>query len=79
MTTISIRKPDVLCRFSDGVVGGVPGCVSAAGSYIVANPTGGCMKSFPEEHNKYVNEISAKHRNGGAQKVAQHVTIWKHK
>ncbi|MDH6180760.1 hypothetical protein M2152_000942 [Microbacteriaceae bacterium SG_E_30_P1] len=77
-TKITIRQPAVVCHFSDGVVEVVPGYISAGGGYMIANPSGGWMKSFPEEHNKYVNEINAKH-NGGAKKLARHLKIWKYK
>jgi len=77
-TTIAIRQPAVVCNFTDGVVEVVPGYISAGGGYMIANPAGGWMKSYPEEHNKYVNEVSAKH-NGGAKKLARHLKIWKYK
>ncbi|MEV8253701.1 hypothetical protein AB0O95_07010 [Rhodoglobus sp. NPDC076762] len=78
-TTITIRQPAVVCHFSDGVVEVVPGHVGAGGGYMIANPTGGWMKSFSEERNKYVDEIRAEHRNGGASKVVQHLTTWKYR
>lgn len=77
-TTITIRQPAVVCNFSDGVVEVVPGYIAAGGGYMIANPAGGWMKSFPEEHNKYVNEVNAK-LNGGAKKLARHLKIWKYK
>jgi len=78
-TTITIRQPAVVCHFSDGIVEVVPGYASPGGGYWIANPTGGWMKSFPEEHNKYVNEINAKHSGGGAKMLARHLKIWKYK
>lgn len=45
---------------------------------MIADPRGGWMKSFPEEHNKYVNEINAKHSGGGAKRLARHLKIWKY-
>ena len=78
-TTITIRQPAVVCHFSDGVLEIVPGYVSAGGGYMIANPASGWMKSFPEEHNKYVDEISAEHRDGGASEVVQHLTTWKYR
>jgi hypothetical protein len=78
-TTITIRQPAVVCHFSDGIVEVVPGYVSSGGGYMIADPRGGWMKSFPEEHNKYVNEINAKHSGGGAKKLARHLKIWKYK
>lgn len=77
-TIITIRQPAVVCHFSDGIVEVVPGYIAAGGGYMIADPRGGWMKSFPEEHNKYVNEINAKHSNGGAKKLARHLKIWKY-
>lgn len=77
-TTITIRQPAVVCNFSDGVVEVVPGYIASDGGYMIADPTGGWMKSFPEEHNKYVNEVNAKH-DGGAKMLARHLKIWKYK
>lgn len=77
-TTITIRQPAVVCNFSDGVVEVVPGYINSGGGYSIADPTGGWMKSFPEDHNKYVNEINTKH-SGGAKKLARHLKIWKYK
>lgn len=78
-TTITIRQPAVVCHFSDGIVEVVPGYIVSGGGYMIADPLGGWMKSFPEEHNKYVNEINAKHSGGGAKKLARHLKIWKYK
>lgn len=77
-TTITIRQPAVVCHFSDGIVEVVPGCIGSGGGYTIADPRGGWIKSFPEEHNKYVNEINAKHSGGGAKKLARHLKIWKY-
>lgn len=77
-TTITIRQPAVVCNFSDGVVEVVPGYIASGGGYMIADPAGGWMKSFPELHNNYVNEVNAKH-NGGAKKLARHLKIWKYK
>lgn len=77
-TGITIRQPAVVCNFSDGVVEVVPGYIASGGGYMIADPAGGWMKSFPEEHNNYVNKVNAKH-NGGAKKLARHLKIWKYK
>lgn len=77
-TTITIRRPAVVCHFSEGIVADVPGYIAAAGGYMIPDPRGGWMKSFPEEHNKYVNEINAKRNTGGAKKLARHLKIWKY-
>lgn len=78
-TTITIRQPAVVCHFSDGIVEVVPGYISSGGGYMIADPRGGWMKSFPEEHNRYVNEINAKHSGGGAKQLARLLKIWKYK
>lgn len=77
-TTITIRQPAVVCNFSDGAVEVVPGYVSSDGGYMIADPTGGWMKSYPEDHNKHVNQVNTKH-NGGAKKLARHLKLWKYK
>lgn len=77
-TAITIRQPAVVCNFSDGVVEVVPGYVSSDGGYMIADPTGGWMKSHPEEHGKYVNQVNTKH-NGGAKTLTRHLKIWKYK
>lgn len=77
-TDITIRQPAVVCHFSDGIVEVVPGYIASGGGYMIADPQGGWMKSFPEEHNKYVNEVNAKHSGGGAKKLARHLKIWKY-
>lgn len=77
-TAITIRQPAVVCSFSDGAVEVVPGYVSSDGGYMIADPTGGWMKSYPEQHNEYVNRVNTKH-GGGAKKLARHLKIWKYK
>ena len=47
-TTITIRQPAVVCHFSDGIVEVVPGYISSGGAYLIADPRGGWMKSFPK-------------------------------
>jgi len=76
-TTITIRQPAVVCNFSDGVVEVVPGYITAESGYMIANPAGGWMKSYPEDHNRYVNEVNTKHK-GGAKQLARHLKIWKY-
>lgn len=74
-TTIVIRQPAVVCYFSDGVVEVVPAFHD--NGYWIADPTGGWMKTHPTEHNKYVNEINAKH-NGAAKALVRQLKIWKY-
>jgi hypothetical protein len=76
-TTIVVRRPAVVCHFSDGIVEVVPGFVSDSGFWI-PNPAGGWMKSHPEDHNKWVNEVNNKH-NGAAKTLARQLKIWKYK
>lgn len=75
-TTIVVRRPAVVCRFSDGVVEVVPAYPAASG-YWIANPADGWMKTHPKEHNKYVNDVNAKH-NGAAKTLARQLKIWKY-
>lgn len=80
LTSISIRRPAVVCKFSDAVVEVVPGYVEDAGGYNIANPAslGGWMKTYPEKHNEYVNKVNQKN-DGGAKKLARQLKIWKYK
>lgn len=75
-TTIAVRQPAVVCTFSDGIVEVVPGFYSDSG-YWIANPAGGWMKTFPTEHNGYVNEVNKKH-DGAAKTLARQLKIWKY-
>lgn len=76
-TTIAVRQPAVVCSFSDGDVEVVPGFYSESG-YLIPDPTGGWMKTFPTEHNEYVNGVNKKH-DGGAKKLARQMKIWKYR
>lgn len=60
-TTVEVRRPAVVCRFSDGDVEVVPGYPASSG-YWIANPADGWMLTHPKEHNKYVTEINTKQR-----------------
>lgn len=82
-TDIVIRRPAVVCRFSDGPVEVVPAYPSYdlkgnQDGYWIADPTGGWMKTHPKHHNAYVNETNKKHQ-GGAKKLARQAKIWKYK
>lgn len=77
-TTITIRQPSVVCHFSDGIVEVVPGYIESDGGYMIANPAGDWMKTFPEDHNRYVNTVNTKH-NGGAKRLARQLKIWKYR
>lgn len=82
-TTIVVRRPAVVSRFSDGYVEVVPAYASttASGSsdgYWIADPTGGWMKTHPKDHNAYVNDANTKH-SGAAKALARQAKIWKYK
>lgn len=81
-TTIAVRSPAVVCRFSDGDVEVVPGYVADTGSargYYIADPTtpGGWMKSYPEAHNEYVNSVNRKF-SGSVKTLARQLKVWKY-
>ena len=76
VTTIVVSRPAVVCHFSDGVVEVVPAYPSENG-YWIADPADGWMKSHPKSHNKYVNDVNAKH-NGAAKTLARQLKIWKY-
>lgn len=75
-TTIVIRRPAVVCRFSDGDVEVVPGYPASSG-YWIANPADGWMLSHPKDHNTYVTNVNTKH-NGAVKKLARQVKVWKY-
>ena len=76
-TTIVVRQPAVVCRFSDGDVEVVPGYYDDGG-YQIPDPNGGWMRTFPVEHNNYVNAVNKKF-DGAAKKIARQVKLWKYK
>lgn len=77
-TTIVIRRPAVVCNFSDGVVEVVPAYAGDAG-YWIADPADEWMKTFPKHHNKYVNDVAGKHTAGVVKKLIRLVKVWKYK
>lgn len=76
-TMVVVRRPAVVCRFSDGDVEVVPGYPASSG-YWIANPADGWMLTHPKDHNKYVTDINSKH-NGAMKKLARQVKVWKYK
>jgi len=76
-TTIEVRQPAVVCRFSDGDVEVVPGFYTDGG-YSIPNPTGGWMLTHPTDHNAWVNEVNKKF-DGAAKKLARQVKVWKYR
>ncbi|AUG28037.1 MULTISPECIES: nucleotidyltransferase [Microbacterium] len=76
-TTISTRRPAVVCKFSDGTVEVVPGYPSTTG-YWIAHPSGGWMLTHPKDHNAYVNGVNSRH-SGAVKKLARELKVWKYK
>lgn len=76
-TTVVVRRPAVVCKFSDGDVEVVPGYPASSG-YWIANPADGWMLTHPKDHNKYVTDVNTKH-NGAVKKLARQVKVWKYK
>jgi len=76
-TEIVIRRPAVVCRFSDGCVEVVPGYPDDSGYFIADPSTDGWIKTYPKDHNAYVNQIN--NNFGGAVKgLARQAKIWKY-
>lgn len=76
-TTVVVRRPAVVCKFSNGDVEVVPGYRASSG-YWIANPADGWMLTHPKDHNNYVTDVNAKH-NGAVKKLARQVKVWKYK
>ncbi len=76
-TDIVVRRPAVVCRFSDGIVEVVPGYPAASG-YWIANPADDWMQTHPKDHNRYVNDVNNRH-NGAVKRLARQVKVWKYK
>lgn len=76
-TEIVIRRPAVVCRFGDGHVEVVPAYGGTSGFWI-ADPRDGWMKTFPKDHNTYVNTVNKKH-DGAAKALARQLKVWKYK
>jgi len=76
-TEIVVRRPAVVCRFSDATVEVVPAYAAEPG-YWIADPRGGWMKTHPKSHNTYVNDANKNH-GGAAKKLARQAKIWKYR
>lgn len=83
-TTIRVSRPAVVCEFAGGtetveVVPAYP-TTDGGGGYWIPNPAsdGDWMRTFPKDHNTYVNEANKKH-SGGAKKLARLAKVWKYK
>lgn len=77
-TTIGIRRPAVVCYFSDSTVEVVPAYISPSGGYWISSPLGGWMKTHPSDHKSYVNEVNKKH-DGGVKALVRQLKIWKYR
>ena len=82
-TLITVRRPAVVCNFSDGVVEVTPAYPNYRSNgdqdgYWIPDPTGGWMKTHPKDHNSYVNRVNNKH-GGGPKALARQAKIWKYK
>jgi Second Messenger Oligonucleotide or Dinucleotide Synthetase domain len=77
-TTIVIRRPAVVCRFSDATVEVVPGYESSTSGYWIADPAGEWMRTHPKDHNNYVNGVNNRH-NGSVKKLARQIKVWKYR
>ena len=75
-TTVVVRRPAVVCRFSDATVEIVPAYESSSG-YSIANPADGWMKTHPKDHNDYVNRVNADH-GGNVKRLARQIKVWKY-
>lgn len=76
-TDVVIRRPAVVCRFSDAHVEVVPAYEGASG-YWIADPRDGWLKTYPKDHNQYVSNINQQH-GGAVKKLARQVKVWKYR
>lgn len=76
-TTIVVRRPAVVCKFSDANVEVVPAYATTSG-YSIANPADGWVTTHPKDHNTYVNDVNKKH-DGAVKKLARQVKVWKYR
>jgi len=77
-TNVVVRRSAVVCRFSDGHVEVVPAYEGTTG-YWIANPADGWMKTYPKDHNSYVNRVAGKHTSGSVKGLARQLKVWKYK
>jgi hypothetical protein len=76
-TSVVVRRPAVVCRFSDANVEIVPAYSDTSG-YWISDPSNGWMKTYPKDHNKYVTDVNKKH-NGAVKRLARQVKVWKYR
>ena len=79
-TEVKVRTPAVVCEFNGGkeTVEIVPAFAEGAGYWIPDPTSTGWMKTFPKDHNAWVNEVNTQH-SGGAKKLARLAKVWKYK
>lgn len=81
-TTIRVARPAVVCEFANGdeTVEVVPAFDdTTSGGYWIPDPkSGDWMKTYPKDHNNYVNDVNKKH-SGAAKKLARLAKVWKYK
>ncbi|MEV0842726.1 hypothetical protein AB0I55_24695 [Actinocatenispora sera] len=78
-TPIVVRRPAVVCQFSDADVEIVPAYPVASGSgYYIADPSDGWMTTYPKEHNQYVTTINSRH-DGNVKRLVRQLKTWKYK
>ncbi len=79
-TVVKVRNPAVVCEFASAkeTVEVVPAYAAGSGYWIPDPVTGGWMKTYPKDHNSYVNTANTKH-DGAAKKLARLAKVWKYK
>jgi len=81
-TSIRVARPAVVCAFASGAetVEVVPAFDDATnGGYWIPDPkSSDWMKTYPKDHNAYVNDVNRKH-SGAAKKLARLAKVWKYK
>lgn len=81
-TTIRVARPAVVCEFAGGdeTVEVVPAFDDPTnGGYWIPDPKNGeWMKTYPKDHNAYVNDVNKNH-SGAAKKVARIAKTWKYR
>jgi hypothetical protein len=77
-TPIVVRRPAVVCRFSDGSVEIVPAYASSTSGYWIADPADDWMTTYPKDHNNYVNKVNNDH-DGNVKRLARQVKVWKYR
>lgn len=77
---VKVRTPAVVCDFAAAkeTVEIVPAYTADAGFWIPDPTDGSWMRTYPKDHNAWVNEINKKH-SGAAKKLARLAKVWKYK